>query len=104
MSRTPLQPHQLVWPGLVQASFACLAWALMTCPCPTLSGTGEALCRYVQGLNSKQCLLTVNTSGGGGPPLPGPAHEHKPLSGPYPSIMCEQSLVVGEMPVLPLPP
>lgn len=63
------------WSGLV--------WflALMTTPCPTLLGElGGSLCRYVEGLNTKQSLLTVNTCevgtwglcSPGGLPLPEP--------------------------------
>lgn len=46
------------WSGLVWVWFL----ALMTTPCPTLSDElVGSQCRYVEGLNSKQSLLTVNT-------------------------------------------
>lgn len=68
--------------------------ALMTNPCPALpDGLGGSLGRFVEGLNSKQSLLTVNTCGvgAGGSALPGaslclglPA-SHELLSEPCPS-------------------
>lgn len=48
------------WSGLVWVWFL----ALMTTPCPTLPDElVGSRCRYVEGLNSKQSLLTVNTCG-----------------------------------------
>lgn len=92
MSPDPPCPTQLVWPGLVQASlgssFGFLA--LMTRPAPPYLGLRGFLCRYVQGLNSKQCLLDCKYQWGGGVGTslcPGLlcCRSHASLSGPCPS-------------------